>query len=120
VIGRGAVVLSRVGLFALLVDRGREVVDQRLPVLVIHRREREHLDVGLLGLRVLGELQRGMRHDREGLAAQLGFGTRIALDQLLRRGYARPEVLHGVQIVRGRAEHGWRLLVRGEGIGEPE
>ncbi len=111
IVGGRAIVLGGIRLFTLLVDRSCEVVDQRLALLVVLRRQREDLDVGLLGLRVLGELQRRVRQHRVGRAAQGRLAARIALDQLLRRRDRRPEVLHAIQVVRGRAEHGRGLLM---------
>ena len=60
-IGRRAVVLRGIGEFALLVDRCGEVVDEARVFLVIVRRYRQHLRVRVLGLRVIGQLERRVR-----------------------------------------------------------
>src|SRR5215472_1001639 len=61
-IGGCAIVLRLVCELTLFVNRGGEVVDERDTRRVGLWRDRQHLGVGVLGLRVVGELERTMRN----------------------------------------------------------
>ena len=69
--GGGAVILRLVGLLGLLVDRRRQIVDERLPRFILGRRYLEHLEVRGLGGLVIGELERRVRDDGPRRAPQL-------------------------------------------------
>ena len=117
---RGAIVLRLVRLLGLLVDRRREVVDERLPPFVLGRRQRQHLGVRGLGRLIVAELERRMRDDRPRRAAQRGLGRRVALDQRAPRGRGRRVILERIEILGRSAEHDRRMLVLGERVGELE
>ena len=65
-IGRRAVVPRLTCELTLLVDRGSEVVDKSSARLVILGCDRQHLAVGLLSLRELGEFERAVRNHNPG------------------------------------------------------
>src|SRR6185503_631285 len=101
VAGRGTIVLRRVGLLGLLVDRRREVVDERLPLGILGGREREYLGVRGLGGQIIAELDRRVRDDGPRGAPQRGVGHRIALDQRAPRSRGRHVVFERVEVLRG-------------------
>ena len=57
VVRRRAIIPGGIRDLTLLVDRGGKIVDERGARLVALRRDRQHLGVGLFGLRVLGDLE---------------------------------------------------------------
>ena len=59
-VGRRAVVPRLTCELTLLVDRGSEVVDKCSARLIILGCDRQHLRVGLFGLRELGEFERAV------------------------------------------------------------
>src|SRR5881628_2647998 len=118
VVGGRAIVLRCVGGLTLLVDRGGEVVDERGARLVALRRDREDLGVGLFGVRILGQLERAVRHDDPRGAPDGRRGGRIGVDDAPGGRHGDAVVLHLVQLVRGRSQDHRRLLVLWEGVGE--
>ena len=117
---RGTIVLRLVGLLGLLVDRRREIVDERLPPCVLGRRQRQHLGVRGLGRAIVAELGRRMRDDGPRRAPQRGLGRRIALDQRPPGGCGGREILERVEVLGRGAENDGRMLVIGERIGKPQ
>ena len=57
-IGGGVIVLRLVCELTLAVDRSGEIVDEPRVRLVVLRRDRQHLRVGVLGPRVVGKVER--------------------------------------------------------------
>ena len=99
VVGGRAIVLRLVCELTLLVDRGGEVVDERGARLVAFRRDRQHLGVGVLGLRVLGELERAVRNDNPRGTPDGRVRARIGIDDALgghrwRRGSPSSRTCH--------------------------
>ena len=118
VVGRRAIVLHLVCGLSLLVDRGGEVVDEAGARLVVLRRRRQDLRVGVLGLRVLGELERAVRHDDPRGAPDAGFSAGIGVDDALGGRDGGGVVLHLVQVVGGRSQDRGGLFVLRERVGE--
>ena len=118
VIGSGPMILGLARLFALLVDRGGQVVDHVLARLIIVRRHLEHAHVGLLGLRVVVDAESRVR-DREPRGApdrRVGLG--IGVEQpptCFDRGL---ELAHLVEVVDRGAQHVGRVLVCREDVHE--
>ncbi len=120
VVGGRAIVLRLVCELTLLVDRGGEVVDERGARLVALRRDRQHLGVGVLGLRVLGELERAVRNDNPRGAPDGRLRARIVIDDALGGLDGGAVVLHLVQVIGGRSQDRRGLFVLRERVGKFE
>ena len=113
-------VLRAGGGFALLVDGGREVVDQPGPRRISFGDGREGLGVGALRGGILRELERAVRHDDPGGAAHGGLRRRIVVEDAARGGDGGGVVLHLVQVIGRRGDDHRSLLVVRECVGESE
>ena len=119
-IGSRAIVLRLSCELTLLVDRGCKVVDERGARLVALRRDRQHLGVGVFGLRVLGEFERAVRNHNPRGTPDGRLRARILIDHALVGLDGGAVVLHLVHVIGGRSEDRRGLFVRREGVGEFE
>ena len=74
----------------------------------------------MLGIRVLGQVDRRVRDDHPGRTGQRLVGIRVTRDQLARRLDGQRQVFHLVQVVRRGAKHLRRLFVVLEGLGKAQ
>jgi hypothetical protein len=94
VIGRRAIVAREVGLFALLVDRRCEVVDDRLEGLGARGGHLDHTLVGLLCVHEVDDVEEGVGDGRPRGTENGRVRLRIGLDQPLTRGDRTVEFIH--------------------------
>src|SRR5947207_638797 len=120
VVGCRAIVLRLVCELTLFVNRGGKVVDERGARPVALRRDRQHLGVGMLGLRVLGEFERAMRNHNPCGTPDRRLSSRILIDQALVGLDGGLVVLHLVHVIGGRSEDRRGMFVLREGVGEFE
>ena len=114
------IVFEQVCLFALFVNRRSEAVDNGRSCFVILGCQRQHIGIGMLGVRVLGEINRRIGDHGPGRASQAFFSIRVTLDQLVCRLDGQRQVFHYVQVVRSGTQYHRRLLVFDVGVGKAQ
>ncbi len=121
VIGRRAEIARLVGLLALLVDRSRQILDERGARIIACRCCIEHVCVRRLRrCGILRELERRVR-DRRVHAVRWSCAARASgyCSSSLRAELARErEILHLEEVLRGGDQHCGRVLVLGEPVRE--
>src|SRR4029077_8441405 len=88
--------------------------------LVAFRRDFQYLGVGVLGLGVLGEFERGVRNDNPGGTPDRPIRGRIFIDDALVGLDGGLLVLHLVQVIGRRSENRRSVLVLRECVGKLE